>query len=110
MTKERSAKIVNFIPTGQRSFLLGRGYISYYSEYALSSTLSIYITLIAIVLSVNNAAFIFIYLMTGLLIVSGYSGDGYQTSVGHVNFAWILDHRLVSANGINFGGDGWLHV
>ena len=30
--------------------MLGRGYISHYSEYALSSTLSIYITLIAIVL------------------------------------------------------------
>ena len=30
--------------------MLGHGYISHYSEYAISSTLSIYITFIAIVL------------------------------------------------------------
>ena len=33
----------------------GRGYISYYSRYALSSTLSKYITLIAIVLRLSYA-------------------------------------------------------
>ena len=38
--------------------MLGRGYISHYSEYALSSTLSIYITLIAIVLREYNTDFL----------------------------------------------------
>ena len=37
--------------------MLGRGYMGHYSEYALSSILSIYITLIAIVLREYNAAF-----------------------------------------------------
>ena len=50
MTIEGSAKIVNFILSGQGSYMLRRGYISHYSEYEFSSTLSIYITLIAIVL------------------------------------------------------------
>ena len=36
--------------------MLGRGFIGHYSEYALSSTLSIYITLIVIVLRKYNAA------------------------------------------------------
>ena len=36
--------------------MLGHAYLSHYSEYALSSTLSIYITSIAIVLSEYNAA------------------------------------------------------
>ena len=58
MTKEGSAKIVNFITTGVGGLILGHGYISHYSEYALSSALSIYITLIAIVLSEYNAAFL----------------------------------------------------
>ena len=49
MTKEGSTKMVNFITIGAGGLVLGRGYISHYSKYALSSTLSIYITLIAIV-------------------------------------------------------------
>ena len=52
------AKIVNFITIWAGGLMLGRGYISYYSEYALSSTLSIYITLIAIVLTEYNATFL----------------------------------------------------
>ena len=55
MTKEGSAKIVNFITIGAGGLMLGRGYMS---EYALSSTLSIYITLIAIVLREYNTAFL----------------------------------------------------
>ena len=39
--------------------MLGRGHISHYSEYILSSTLSIYSTLIAIVLSNYDAAFLY---------------------------------------------------
>ena len=58
MTKERSVMIVNFITIGAGGLMLGRGYISHYSEYALSSTLSIYITLIAIVLREYNTAFL----------------------------------------------------
>ena len=38
--------------------MLGRGYKSHYGEYALSSTLSIYITLIAIALRDCDAAFL----------------------------------------------------
>ena len=49
MTKEGSSKIVNFITIGDGGLTLGRGYKSHYSEYAVSSTISIYITLIAIV-------------------------------------------------------------
>ena len=58
MTKEGSAKIVNFILSGQGSYMLRRGYISHYSEYALTSTLSINITLIVFVLRENNDAFL----------------------------------------------------
>ena len=46
LTKEGSAKIVNFITIGAGGIMLGR----HYSEYALFSTVSVYITLIAIVL------------------------------------------------------------
>ena len=45
MTKEGPTKIVNFITIGAWGLMLGRGYMSHYSEYALSSTLSLYITL-----------------------------------------------------------------
>ena len=38
MTKEGSAKIVNFITIGAGGLMLGRGYVSHYSAYALSST------------------------------------------------------------------------
>ena len=55
MTKEGSTKMVNFITIGAGGLVLGRGYISHYSKYALSSTLSIYITLIAIVFREYNA-------------------------------------------------------
>ena len=58
MTKERSVMIVNFITLGAGGLMLGRGYISHYSEYALSSTLSIYSTLIAIILKEYNVGFL----------------------------------------------------
>ena len=58
MTKEGSAKIVNFITIGAGDPMLVRDYISHYSEYALSSTLSIYITLIIVTGRVYNAAFL----------------------------------------------------
>ena len=50
MTKEGSTKILNFITPRAGVLMLGFGHISHYSEYVLSSTLSIYSTLIAIVL------------------------------------------------------------
>ena len=59
MTKEGSTKIVNFITLGARDLMLGHGHISYYSEYVVSSTLSIYSTLVAIVLRNYDAAFRF---------------------------------------------------
>ena len=50
MTKEESTKFVNFIISGDGVLMLRNGHISHYSEYELSSTLSRYSTLIAIVL------------------------------------------------------------
>ena len=73
MTKEGSTQIVNFMTPGAGVLMLGRGHISHCSEYVLSSTLSIYSTLIAVVLRDYDAAIlypllIFIYSMMGLLI------------------------------------------
>ena len=55
MTKKGLQKILD--PWG-RVHVQGCGYISYISEFALSSTLSINNTLIAIVLRVYNAVFL----------------------------------------------------
>ena len=73
ITREGSAKIVNFIFIGVEGIILGHGCISHYSEYILTSTLSIYITLNAIVLSEYDAAFlipllIYIYSIMAQLI------------------------------------------
>ena len=73
MTNEGSTEIVNFMTPGAGVLVLGSGHISHYSEYVLSSTLSIYSTFIAIVLRDYDAAYpipllIFIYSMMGLLI------------------------------------------
>ena len=56
MTKVGSSQIVNFMTPGAGVLMLGHGHISHYSEYVLSSTLSIYSTLIAIVLRDDDAA------------------------------------------------------
>ena len=53
-----STKIVNLMTPGAGVLMLGRGHISHYSEYVLPSTLSIYNTLIAIVLRECNPAFL----------------------------------------------------
>ena len=42
MTKEGSTKIVNFMNARAGVLISGSGHISHYSEYGLSSTLSIY--------------------------------------------------------------------
>ena len=57
MTKEGSTKIVKCMTFRVGVFILRRGHISHDGEYASSSTLSIYSTLIAIVLWDYNAAF-----------------------------------------------------
>ena len=57
MTKEGSTKIVSFNTPMAEVLMLGRRHISHFSEYVLSSTLSIYSTLIAIVLRDYDAAF-----------------------------------------------------
>ena len=57
MTKEGSTKIVNFNTPMAEVLMLGRVHTSHFSEYVLSSTLSIYSTLIAIVLREYDAAF-----------------------------------------------------
>ena len=59
MTKEGCTKIVNFMTPEAGVLMFGRGHISHYSEYVLSSTLSIYSTLIAIVLRDYDAAFLY---------------------------------------------------
>ena len=64
MTKEGGkTKIVNFMTPGAGVLMLGRGHLIYYSEYVLSSTLSINSKLILPIPSL-----IFIYSMLGLLI------------------------------------------
>ena len=59
MTKEGSTKIVNFMTPGAGVLMLGYGHICHYSEYVVSSVLSIYITLISIVLRDYDAAFLY---------------------------------------------------
>ena len=59
MTKEGSTESVNFMTPGAGVLMLGLGHISHYSEYAVFSTLSIYSTLIAIVLRDNDAVFLY---------------------------------------------------
>ena len=49
----------NFMTPRVRVLMLGRGHTSHYSEYILSSTLSIYSTLIASVLRDYDAAFLY---------------------------------------------------
>ena len=58
MTKEESTKILNFMTPGAGVLVLRCRHTSHYGDYALSSTLSIYSTLIAIVLKDYNAAFL----------------------------------------------------
>ena len=59
MTKEGSTEFVNLMIPGAGVLMLGRGHISNYSEDVLYSTLSIYSTLIAIVLRDYDAAFLY---------------------------------------------------
>ena len=59
MTKEGSTQIVNFMTPGAGVLMLGHGHISHYSEYVLSSTLTIYSTLIAVVLRDYDAAILY---------------------------------------------------
>ena len=59
VTNEGSTKIVNFMTPGTGVLMLGCGHISHYSEYVVSSTLSIYSTLVAIVLRDYDAAFLY---------------------------------------------------
>ena len=72
MTKEGSIKIVNFMTLRAGVLMLRRDHTSHYSEYVVSSTPSVYSTLIAIVLRDYDASFYtivnFIYSMMGLLI------------------------------------------
>ena len=73
ITKKGSTKIVNFMIPDDGVLMLRCSSISHYREYALSSTLSICSTLIAIVLRVyiillSMQSLIFIYLMMGLVI------------------------------------------
>ena len=59
MTKEVSTNFFNFMTPGAGVLIFGHGHISHYSECVVSSTLSIYSTLIAIVLRDYDAAFLY---------------------------------------------------
>ena len=56
MTKEGSTKIINFNTPMAEVLMLGCGHINHFSECVLYSTLSIYSTLVAIVLRDYDAA------------------------------------------------------
>ena len=73
MSYEGSIKTVTFMTPWAGVLMLGRGHISHYSEYAASFTLSIYSTLIDIVLRglwccFHIPSLIIIYSMMGLMI------------------------------------------
>ena len=74
MTTEGPTKIENYMtPQGWGSDVM-RGHVSHYSEYLLSVTLSIYSTMIAIVLKDYDAVtLMFIYSMIWLLIYTNMS-------------------------------------
>ena len=55
----RVNKNINFMTRRAGVLMLGHGHICHYSEYVLSSTLSIYSTSIAIVLRDYDAAFLY---------------------------------------------------
>ena len=57
LTKKGLTEIVTFMTPGAGVLMLGCGHISHCSEYVVSFTLSIYSTLIAIVLRDYDAAF-----------------------------------------------------
>ena len=61
MTKEGSSQIINSMTpwTGVLVLGLGHAHISHYSKYVISSTLSIYSSLIAIVLRDYDADFLY---------------------------------------------------
>ena len=59
MTKEGSTIILHNMTLGEGVLMLGCCHISQYSEYVVSSTLSIYSTLIAIVLMDYDDAFLY---------------------------------------------------
>ena len=94
MTEEGSAKIVNLMTPGAGDLMLGHDYISHYSVYALSSTLSLYGTWIAIVLRDYRTCFpmlllIYIYSMMGLLIRK-YQSFWQEVSVESLILGWLL--------------------
>ena len=59
MTKEEYIQIVNLVTPRTGVLMLGRDHIIHYNEYVISSTLSIYSTLIASVLRDCVAAFLY---------------------------------------------------
>ena len=58
MNKEGYTKIVYVMTPGVGILMVGRGHISHFSEFVLSSTLLIYFTLTAIVLRDYDSAFL----------------------------------------------------
>ena len=113
MTKEWSTKIVNFMTPWGGVLVLRHGHRNHFSEYALSSTLSICSILIAILLRDNDAAFLFHYLFFGPVDIwahltrsQGRVSDTQVTVQAHGSLARFLSD-LTFANGCtveHFGG------
>ena len=117
MTREWSTKIVNFMTPWGGVLVLRRGHRNHLSEYALSSTLSICSTLIAILLRDNDAAFLchcwFLFIlqwacwyMSHLTRSPGRVTDTQVTVQAHGSLARFLSD-LTFANGCtveHFGG------
>ena len=80
---------------GLGGLMLGRGYISHHSEYALSSSLSIYITLIAIVLSEYNAAFLSVWLKSNLSLALVYRHINEREQVRGLILIRLLSYATV---------------
>ena len=92
ITKEGSTKIVNFITPRVGVLILGYGHISHKGENVLSSTLSIYSTLIAIVFRDYDAALLYhrwFSFMMGLLIYK-YEPFWQAVSVKSLILSWPL--------------------
>ena len=91
MTKEGSSKIVNFITFWARGLMLRCVIVSHYSDYALSS-ISIYITLIAIVLREESFPWPVLFLIYSLMgqLISKYEPFIQEVSVESLILRWPL--------------------
>ena len=96
MTKKGSTEIVIFMTPEAGVLMLGHGHISHYSEYVLSSTLSIYSTLI-------GAVDIQFHCLFSICIWMGYCWNG----VKHKKNPPQSINRLYCLNNFDIHTCGW---